>query len=145
MLCLSAKVFTSSFVNNILAAIDFPKRRHRVTQLNRRSVLSVLFTTEISGDLSKYSLLRADWNPAFPILINVPIFEPLFFCQFFYPLIKMWTFSTEFIYTDFLCHKFACSWFVVFVLSVSLYGFNDALTGCCGWPIIYEFRITHLL
>ncbi len=45
----------------------------RDTQLNWRSVKSVLFTTEISIDLSTYSLFRARWNPAFPTLIYVPI------------------------------------------------------------------------
>lgn len=42
----------------ILAAIDLPKRRQRVTQVKPRSVNSVLLTTEMSPDLSMYSLLR---------------------------------------------------------------------------------------
>ncbi len=37
------------------------------------SVKSVLLTTAISPDLFTYSLLRALWNPAFPMLMYVPI------------------------------------------------------------------------
>ena len=57
---------------SIFAAIVFPKRRLRVTQLKRCSVSSVELTMAISSDLSTYSLLRLDRNPSSPLLMYIP-------------------------------------------------------------------------
>ena len=42
-------------------------------QVGKALTRGLLLTTSISPDLSTYSPLRIDWNPALPILIYVPI------------------------------------------------------------------------